>query len=116
MATPPLNLTNAFRTQKRVISYLPPVDYNYIIGETLLLAEQIKKSASENRLQEKYTIYLYGKNFLDYSRNIENLISSTLGSNGITGYRLNSSSIGTTVELATYPTLAGLKVVISTIN
>lgn len=110
------NLTLQFRSQPKIISTLVSFDYVYVNAETAALVNRIKQDVTYNRVQEYYNIYLYGEFFANYKKLIESYVSNGLRLEGIVGCRMVLFDIGTPTELATYPTLKGVRVQISTIN
>ena len=111
-----IDLTTRFRTQPKVISPLQSIDIAYIDGELGNIRDKIFADAADNRLQELYYVYLYGQSFVNYKDNIQIMINMELRKKGLTGFKLLLTPIGTRSELATYPTLCGIRVQISTIN
>lgn len=111
-----VNLTTQFRTQPKVISTLTSFDFSYVIGETVNLAKCIADDASVNRLQESYSMYLYGAKFTEYKTQIISYANRELRTAGISGFRMSLFDIGTPGELSTYPTLRGVRVQITTVN
>lgn len=112
-----VNLTLSFRTQnRRITQFVDSIDVNYINDAITTLVNKIKNDKDNNSLQEIYYAYLYGNSFIKFRTQIEPIIMNTLRVNGISGFRLLLSNIGTSSELATYPTLAGIRVDVRTVN
>jgi hypothetical protein len=76
----------------------------------------ILEDAKVNRLQEMYCCYLYGKSFIKYRTLIQTIALSELRKKGLSGFRMSLIDIGSRAEIATYPSLAGIKIQVTTIN
>lgn len=112
-----VDLTLKFRTQSRAITQLTnSVDTRYLDGELSDMYSRIVEDAKIDRLQEVYCCYLYGQSFVKYVSLVQTIALSELKKKGLSGFRLNLISIGSQSELATYPTLAGIKIQVSTVN
>lgn len=114
MSNPRLNFTHHFHVQKRAISTAPGVDYDYIRAAISNMIAQIRADAKGNLLQERYTAYLYGVNFVTYLGHVKRAVAIVLSENAIADYAIEYESIGTDVELTTYPDLRGIRVILKT--
>lgn len=112
-----VDLTTTFRCQSRVITpLLDSVDVRYLDGELSNMYAAIVNDVKINRLQESYSCYLYGASFVKYVSIVQSISLSELRKKGLSGFRLTLSEVGSKSELATYPTLCGIKVTVSTVN
>jgi len=112
-----VDLTNKFRTQQRCITnFKSGIDLQYLQGEVGHLVDTIVAHANENRVEETYTCYLYGKSFADNIQHVNMLCYNDFRRNGLYGFKLITTTIGTEVELATHPSLCGVRVQVTTVN
>lgn len=110
------NFTQQWRTQVRQVSTTVAYDYTYLIDEINLLAPRILADIASRRLQESYTFYLYGPNFINHKKTIEQEVAGRMRAYELTGYRIFISEIGTLAELINYPMLRGVRVNIAAVN
>ncbi len=112
-----VDLTNKFRTQKRVITnFTHGIDLQYLQGEVGHLLNTIVAHANDDRVEEVYTCYLYGRSFVENIDHVGLLCNNEFKRNGLSGFRFLVTKIGTAIELATYPSLCGVRVQVTTIN
>lgn len=112
-----IDLTQRFRTQRKAITQLTnSIDTTYLVAEINELYDRISKDAKVDRVQEVYYMYLYGESFIKYLDFVKTIALSEIRKKGLSGFRLTYDKIGSQSELATYPTLTGIRVQISTVN